>query len=320
MKIVVLDGYTLNPGDLSWGTLKCFGEVTLYDRTKPSEDNIIERIGDSEIILTNKTPLSKETLDKVPLVKYIGVLATGYNVVDVCAAKKSGILVTNIPSYGTDAVAQFTFGLILELCHQIGKHDIAVKKGEWTTAPDFSFWKSQLTELSGKTIGIIGFGRIGQATAKIAIAFGMKVLANSRTQKTTLLLANCEYVILDKLYAESDFITLHCPLTEATQNIINKDSIAKMKKSAMLINTSRGPLINEQDLCDALNDEVIKGAAVDVVTKEPIEVENPLLKAKNCIITPHIAWASKESRQRLMDMAVSNLAAFLDNRPQNIVS
>lgn len=320
MKIVVLDGYTLNPGDLSWEALNKIGEVTIYDRTKFSEEDILERIGDAEIIFTNKTPLSKATLSKVPFVKYIGVLATGYNVVDVETAKSLGITVTNIPSYGTDAVAQFTFGLILELCHQIGKHNSAVQKGEWINAPDFCFWKSPLIELSGKTLGIIGFGRIGQATAKIAIAFGMNVVVYSRTQKKSLLQENCKYVTLDELYSKSDIISLHCPLTEATQGIINKESIAKMKKSTMLINTSRGPLINEQDLSEALNQNIIKGAAVDVVSKEPIEEANPLLKAKNCIITPHIAWASQESRQRLMNMAVANLEAFLDNKIQNVVS
>lgn len=318
MEIIVLDGFTLNPGDLNWKDLEELGDVKVYDRTKILETSIIERIGTAEIIFTNKTPLPKEVLQKVPNVKYIGVLATGYNVVDVNTAKELGITVTNIPSYGTQAVAQFTFGLILELCHHIGKHNSAVKNGEWSTSPDFCFWKTPLVELSGKTIGLIGFGSIGQATAKIAEAFGMKVIVYTRTIKQGFDSVN--FVSFEELLAQSDIVSLHCPLTDETKGIMNKASLREMKRSAFLINTSRGPLINENDLQEALNAKIIAGAAVDVVSKEPIEPSNPLLKVENCIITPHIAWASKEARQRLLNTSVENLKAFLEGKPQNTVS
>jgi glycerate dehydrogenase len=320
MKIVVLDGYTLNPGDLSWSGIEAFGDLTVHERTDFSPEKVVETIGDAEIIFTNKTPLSKEVLSKVPSVKYIGVLATGYNVVDTEAAKELGISVTNIPTYGTTAVAQFTLALILELCHHIGEHSRAVYNGDWTKSVDFCFWNYPLIELAGKTMGVIGFGRIGQATAQVAQAFGLNILAFDTNQNPDLESETCKYATLDELLAKSDIISLHCPLFESTQGIINKDNIAKMKDGVMIINTSRGPLVVEQDLYDALESGKVAGAAVDVVSSEPIAADNPLLKAKNCIITPHIAWAPKESRTRLMNTAVENLSAFLKGSPVNVVN
>ena len=292
MKIVVLDGFTLNPGDLTWEGLEQLGDLTVYDRT--TEDKILERIGDAEIVYTNKTPLSRETLEKAQSVKFIGVLATGYNIVDTSAAKERGIIVTNIPTYGTAAVAQFVFALLLEICHHVWAHHEAVKNGVWTNSPDFCFWNYPLIELAGKTMGVIGFGRIGQATAQIARSFGMKVLAYDEYQNKTLEQETLRYVKLDELLAESDVISLHCPLLESTKGMINHKTIAKMKDGAIIINTSRGPLIVEEDLAAALNSGKLYGAAVDVVSSEPIKKNNPLLNAKNCIITPHIAWAPKE--------------------------
>jgi glycerate dehydrogenase len=319
MDIVVLDGYTLNPGDLNWDGIKQFGNLTVYDRTDFSVDNIVNRIGSAEIIFTNKTPISKDVMIKVPSVKYIGVLATGYNIVDIKSAKELGKTVTNIPSYGTTAVAQFTFALLLELCHHIGDHSEAVKKGAWSKSPDFCFWNYPLIELSGKIMGLIGFGRIGQATAKIAQPFGLEVMVYDIHQKKELENENCKYVSLDVLFRGSDIISLHCPLLESTKEIINKNSIADMKDGVLIINTSRGPLINEIDLCNALNAGKVGGAAVDVVSVEPIKDDNPLLKANNCLITPHIAWAPKESRLRLMNIAVDNLRAFLKGESINVV-
>lgn len=318
MKIVVLDGYVLNPGDLDWDELRNLGEVTVYDRT--DKEDIVDRIGDAEAIYTNKTPITKEVMQACPSLKFIGVLATGYNVVDIEAAKENGVVVTNIPAYGTDAVAQFTIALLLELCHHIGAHSDAVKAGEWTNNIDWCFWKYPLVELAGKTMGIIGFGRIGQATAKIAQALGMKVLANATHKRPELESDNCHYTDLDTLFAESDVISLHCPLFPETEGLINKETLAKMKHGVMIINTSRGPVIVEKDLREALNNGKVAGAAVDVVSIEPIAEDNPLLGAKNCIITPHIAWASKEARQRLMDIAVENLRCFQEGKPQNIVN
>ncbi|SET16805.1 glycerate dehydrogenase [Natronincola peptidivorans] len=323
MKIVVLDGYTLNPGDLSWEELEKFGDLTVYDRTSydlGGQDLVVKRVGDAEIVFTNKTPLTKEAMDQMPNLKYIGVLATGYNVVDVAAAKEKGIAVTNIPTYGTTAVSQMTFALLLEMCHHVGHHSEEVKKGAWTNNPDWCFWNYPLIELAEKTIGIIGFGRIGQEVGKIAQAFGMKVLAydsypNKRLESSTL-----KYADLEELLAESDVISLHCPLFESTQGIINKNTIEQMKDDVMIINTSRGPLIVEEDLAEALNNGKIAGAAVDVVSSEPIKGDNPLLKAKNCIITPHISWAPKESRGRLMEIAVENLKRFLESNPVNVVN
>ena len=320
MKIVILDGHTLNPGDISWSGFEIYGDLTIYDRTKFETNEILKNIGDAEIVFTNKTPLPEDVLSNVPNLKYIGVLATGYNVVDVEAAKKYNITVTNVPSYGTNAVAQYTMAMLLEMCHHIGEHNRAVQMGDWSNSLDFCFWNYPLLELSGKTMGMIGFGRIGQATSKIAQAFGLKVLYYSKNRKTQFESENCQYASLDDLLRNSDIISLHCPLNDETKHVINKNSIAKMKTGVMLINTSRGPLIVEEDLKNALNNGKISGAALDVVSKEPIEVNNPLLQAKNCIITPHIAWASRESRMRLMDTAVKNLAAFLNGKPQNVVN
>ena len=318
MKIVVLDGYTLNPGDISWVGLEALGEVTVYDRTKPEE--VVERIGDAEVVYTNKTPITRDTLDQCGNIRFIGVLATGYNIIDIEAAKEKGIPVSNIPTYGTDAVAQYAIALLLELCHHIGEHSDAVKNGEWTSNPDWCFWKHPLVELAGKTMGIIGFGRIGQDTGKIAQALGMKVLAFDAYKRPELESETCRYADLDTLLAESDVISLHCPLFPDTEGIINKDTIAKMKTGVMIINDSRGPLIVEEDLRDALNSGKVAGAALDVVSTEPIKMDNPLLSAKNVILTPHIAWAPKESRQRLMDIAVENLQCFVDGAPQNVVN
>jgi len=323
MKLVVLDGYTLNPGDLSWEELEKLGDLTVYDRTvfDRSNDNlIIERIGDAQIVFTNKTPLPREVLSKVPNVKYIGVLATGYNIVDIEAAKELGITVTNIPTYGTDSVAQMVFAHLLEICHHVAAHSDAVKNGEWTNNVDWCFWKYPLIELAGKTMGIIGYGRIGQAVGRVAQAFGMKVLANDKYPNKDLESDTLKYVELDELLANSDVISLHCPLFEENKGMINKDSIAKMKDGVIIINTSRGPLIVEDDLAEALNSGKVYAAGLDVVSTEPIKADNPLLKAKNIFLTPHIAWAPKESRQRLMDIAVNNLKQFLEGSPVNVVN
>ncbi|WNH07582.1 D-2-hydroxyacid dehydrogenase [Thalassobellus suaedae] len=320
MKIVILDGYTLNPGDLSWDTLKKHGNLLVYDRTPFDSEEIIKRIGDADIVYTNKTPLSEEVIKKAPNLKYIGVLATGYNVIDIVSAKEKGIIVTNVPAYSTISVAQFTMALILEMCHHIGGHSTAVKNGQWTKSPDFCFWNSPLIELEGKTLGIIGFGSIGQATSKLAQAFGLKILFNNRSKKIELESVTCKQVDLDELFAKSDIISLHCPLIESTQGIINSENIMKMKDGVMILNTARGGLVVEQDLADALNSEKVFGAAVDVVSEEPIKADNPLLKAKNCIITPHIAWAPKEARKRLMNITVENLKAYLNGNPINIVN
>jgi len=318
MKIVVLDGYTLNPGDLSWAGFAGQGELAVYERTPA--DQILARIGDAEIILTNKTPLTAETLAKVPSVRYIGVLATGYNVVDVEAAGALGMTVTNIPTYGTTAVAQFTFALLLEICHHVGAHSTAVHQGDWTRSPDFCFWNHPLMELSGKTIGIIGYGRIGQETGKIAQAFGLRVLAFDSYRNPALECDTMKYADLETLYAESDIISLHCPLFESTKGMINRESLARMKDGVILLNTSRGPLIVEEDLREALESGKVSMAGLDVVSSEPIRADNPLLQAKNCILTPHIAWAPKESRARLMQIAVNNLKGFLAGVPVNVVN
>jgi len=317
MKIVVLDGFTLNPGDLSWEETKKLGELTIYDRTTSEE--IVNRACECEIILTNKTPLNRETLEKLPKLKYIGVLATGYNVIDVKAANELGIIVTNTPAYGTMAVAQFSFALLLEICHHVGEHNEVVKQGDWSNCKDFCFWNYPLIELAGKTMGIIGMGRIGMASAKIALAFGMNILAYNPSKNKSLESDSFKYVELDELYAKSDVVNLHCPLNENTSGMINKESISKMKDGAIIINTSRGPLIVEQDLADALNSGKVAGAALDVMSQEPVLENNPLMLAKNCIITPHIAWAPKESRQRLMNIAVDNLIQFIGKTPINVV-
>lgn len=317
MKIVILDGYTENPGDLSWEGFENLGEVVVYDRTP--EDLIVERIDGAQAVIVNKTPISEKTLAACPSIQYIGVLATGYNVVDVEEAKKRGIPVCNIPTYGTTAVAQMVFALLLEVCHHVGSHSMAVKAGDWTNNQDWCFWNYPLIELAGKTMGIIGFGRIGQAVGRLAKAFGMQVVAYDEYPNDTGKEIG-EYVSLDTLYARSDVISLHCPLFPATQGIINRESIAQMKDGIILINTSRGPLIVEEDLAEALQSGKVYAAACDVVSTEPIQAENPLLGCYNSIITPHIAWAPKESRQRLMDIAVENLKSFLDGSAQNVVN
>ena len=318
MKIVILDGYTLNPSDLSWAELEKLGDVTVYERTAP--EDIVQRIGDAEYVYTNKTALTKETFDACPSIKWVGVLATGYNVVDVASAKEKGIPVCNVPTYGTSAVAQYVFALLLELCHHVGEHSKSVKNGDWTNSIDFCYWNYPLVELKDKTIGIIGLGRIGQNTAKIAQAFGMNVLAFDQYQVEDLKSETLKYVELDELFAQSDVISLHCPLFESTKGIINKNNIAKMKDGVMLINTSRGPLVVEEDLKAALESGKIAGAACDVVSTEPIKADNVLLDAPNMIITPHIAWAPKESRKRLLDIAVNNLAEYLKGNVTNAVN
>lgn len=320
MKIVVLDGYTENPGDLNWSGLEKLGELTVYERSSlTDEKEAVARIGDAEIVITNKTPITKQVLDSCPSIRYIGVLATGYNVVDYAYAAKKGIPVTNVPGYGTDTVAQYTFALLLEICHHVAHHSDAVHGGRWEQCPDFCFCDYPQIELAGKTMGIIGFGRIGQKVGTIAKAFGMKVLAYSpheyESGKTIGTYAN-----LDTLLAESDIISLHCPLFPENQGLINQESIGKMKDGVILLNTGRGLLIAEQDLADALNSGKVAAAAVDVVSTEPIRGGNPLLTAKNCIITPHIAWATKEARQRIMDIAVRNVQAFLEGTPENVVN
>lgn len=318
MKIVVLDGYTLNPGDLHWNALAALGDVAVYDRTEVS--SIVERIGDAELILTNKTPISAETMQACKNLRYIGVLATGYNIVDTTAAKAAGIVVTNIPAYGTDSVAQFTFALLLEICHHVGHHAQSVRDGEWTKSPDFCYWHYPLIELADKTMGIIGFGRIGRRTSEIARAFGMRVLAYDEYPNTVYEKEGIFCRALDRLLAESDVISLHCPLTDRNKGMINADTIAKMKDGAILINTSRGPLVDEIALAAALNSGKLAAAAVDVVSTEPIRPDNPLLKARNILITPHIAWAPKEARSRLLNIAVENVRAFIDGSPINVVS
>ena len=317
MKIVILDGYTENPGDLSWSGLEALGELTVYDRTPPEQ--VADRIGDAEIVILNKTPLPREMLDRCPNVRYIGVLATGYNIVDVQAAKERGIPVCNIPTYGTDAVGQFAIAMLLEICHHVAHHDAAVHEGRWESCQDWCYWDYPLIELAGKTMGIIGFGRIGRTTGRIARALGMQVVACDSIE-TDEGREIGRYLPLEELFACSDVIALHCPLFPETQGIINRDTIAKMKDGVILLNNSRGPLIVEQDLADALNSGKVYAAGLDVVSTEPIRGDNPLLKAKNCLITPHISWAPKESRQRLMGIAVESLRAFLDGNPINVVN
>ena len=315
--IVVLDGYTLNPGDLSWDGLATLGELTVYDRTPP--ERVVERIGNAEIVYTNKTLLTAEVLDACPGIRFIGVLATGYNVVDTAAAKARNIPVTNVPTYGTDAVGQYAIALLLEICHHVAHHAEAVRGGRWTNHEDFCFWDYPLIELAGKTMGIIGFGRIGQTTGRIAKALGMRVIAVDKFSSP----AGAEiadYVSLDELLAQSDVISLHCALTTETQGIICRDTIEKMKPGVILINNSRGPLVVERDLADALKSGKVYAAGLDVVSVEPIRADNPLLHAPNCLITPHISWAPKESRKRLMDIAVNNLAAFLKGGPLNVIN
>lgn len=320
MKIVVLDGYCENPGDLSWAPFEALGEVSIYDYTDITDASlIVRRMQGAEIVITNKTPISKATIEACPDLRYIGLVSTGYNVVDTAAAKERGIPVCNVPAYGTDTVAQFSIALLLEICCHVGHHDNAVHEGRWEKNRDFCFWDYPITELSGKTLGIIGFGRIGQAEGKIARAFGMRVIAYApRPREEGRAIA--EYVPFDTLLAESDVISLHCNLTAENTGIINKNAIAKMKDGVAIINTARGQLINEADLAEALRSGKVAAAAVDVVSAEPIKGDNPLLTAPNCIITPHIAWASQAARQRIMDTAAANIKAFLAGHPTNVVN
>lgn len=320
MKITVLDGGIENPGDLSWKELAKLGDLTVYERTSMTdEDEIVERIGSSGVVITNKTPLGRSVLDRCPSVRFISVLATGYNVVDCACAREKGIPVSNVPAYGTDVVSQFAISLLLEICGHVGAHSEAVHQGRWENCTDWCFWDYPLIELAGKTMGIIGFGRIGQKTGTIAKALGMRILAYSPHESERGRKIG-EYVDLDRLLAESDVISLHCPLFPETREIVNRDTISKMKDGVIILNNSRGPLINEQDLADALNSGKVLAAGLDVVGEEPIRGSNPLLKAKNCIITPHISWASTESRQRIMDCTVNNVKAFLAGKPVNVVN
>ena len=319
MKLVITDGYCENPGDLSWEPLKQFGELVIYDRTEDDEDKIIDRIGDADIAIINKVPITERIMDACPNLKAIAILATGYNVVDIDAAKKRGIPVCNVPAYGTDAVAEFAMSLLLELCHHVGHHADAVKEGRWESCPDFCFWDYPLMDLHGKTMGIIGFGRIGRTTGKLANAFGMKVLATG-SRPTPEGEALADYVDLDTLLARSDVIALHCPLLPGTKDIICRKNIEKMKDGVIIINNARGGCVVEQDLADALNSGKVAAAGLDVVSTEPISGDNPLLAAKNCIITPHISWASRECRQRILDTTVENVRSFLAGTPKNVVN
>lgn len=315
VKLVVLDGYALNPGDLSWGPLNQLADTTIYERTDASR--ILERVIEADLVLTNKTPLSGKTLQALPRLKYVGVLATGYNTVDVQAAKRLGITVSNIPSYGTSSVAQLTFALLLELCHNVGVHNAAVKAGAWAHNQDWSFWLTPLVELAGKTLGIVGFGRIGRQVARIGSAMGMRIIvANHENPSPT----NIDVVSLQGLFCQSDVISLHCPLNTETQGMIASGQLGLMKSSAFLINTSRGQLVVDKDLADALNSNRLAGAALDALSIEPPLSHNPLLSARNCIITPHIAWATREARARLMDFAITNVAAFLRGEQLNVIT
>lgn len=320
MKIVILDGHIKNPGDLTWRRFEELGELTVYDRTPADNQKlIIERIGSADAVLVSSVPLERSIIESCPSIRYIGVMSTGYDGVDIEAARERNILVCNIPTYGTDSVSQFTIALLLEICSRVGHHSEAVKAGRWGRQPDFCFWDYPLIELAGKTMGIIGFGRIGQRTAVIAEALGMKVLYYNRSRKEELETENCKFVERDELLEKSDVIVLHCPLLPATKGMINKETIAGMKDGVILINSSRGALIVEQDLADALNSGKIYAAGLDVVSPEPISADSPLLLAQNCIITPHIAWAAKESRARLLEIAADNLEAFAAGQPVNIV-
>lgn len=312
MKIVVLDGYAANPGDLSWDALATLGELTVYDRTAPGET--AARIADADMALTNKTLLTRELMAGAKKLKYIGVLATGYNVVDVAAAREMGIDVTNIPAYSTDSVAQMVFALLLEICHNVGHHSRAVHEGRWSSSRDFCFWDAPLTELTGKTMGIVGYGRIGKKVAQIARCFGMEVIAWTRTPRDP------ECVSFEELLRRSDVISLHCPLFPETRNLINRESIARMKDGAILINTSRGPVVNDADLRAALDSGKLRAAGLDVSTVEPIPADNPLLGCDKVFFTPHIAWATFEARTRLMDIAAQNARAFLNGKPINVVN
>ena len=317
MNIVVLDGYTLNPGDLSWNGLKQLGPSAIYDRTPP--ELVLERAREAEIILTNKTVLTREAILALPKLKYIGVLATGYNVVDIAAAKERGIPVTNVPDYGTPSVAQHTFALLLELAQRVGHHAQTVRDGAWTRSADFCYWDFPLIELHGLTFGIIGFGKIGRAVAKLAEAFGMHLLVHSRSKPKNLP-PNYDFVNLDELLSRSDVVSLHCPLTPENKQFSNAQRLARMKQTAFLLNTSRGPLLDESAVADALNSGRLAGVGLDVLSVEPPKADNPLLTAKNCFVTPHVGWATRAARARLMDIAVGNIREFVAGRPRNVVN
>jgi len=318
MKIVVLDGYTLNPGDISWDGLHRLGDVVIHDRTPP--DQLLARAKDADILLSNKTPVTGAIIEQLPKLKYIGVLATGYNIIDVDAAKKQGVIVANVPGYGTTSVVQQTFALLLELTQRTQRHSDSVMNGEWARSVDFCYWNHPLVELAGKTMGIIGFGHIGQKVGDVATAFGMNIIGNSRTRTDQSARKNFRWAELPELLEQSDVVSIHCPLFPETQGLINSESLKRMKRSAYLLNTSRGPIVVDGDLADALNNNTIAGAGIDVLSVEPPQADNPLFKANNCIITPHIAWATREARLRLMDTVVSNLAGFINGKPVNVVN
>jgi len=318
MKLVVLDGHTMNPGDLSWDGLKSFGDLDVYDRTP--ENEVVQRCKDAEIIFTNKTLLKEHTLEHLPSLKYIGVLATGYNVVDTEAAKRKGIVVTNVPAYSSPSVVQMTFALLLELCHHVQRHSDSAKSGDWSKSLDFCYWNYTQIELSGKAMGIVGFGSIGQKVGDVAAAFGMNIIASDQYKSDQSHRKNFKWAEIPELIKEADVVSIHCPLTPETQGLINKENLKRMKKSAFLINTARGPIVVDQDLADALNNGVIAGAGIDVLSVEPPSKANPLFSAENCIITPHIAWATKESRSRLMRTTEENLAAFLKGSSINVIN
>lgn len=317
-KIVILDGYAANPGDLSWDGLRQFGELTIYDRT--AREDIVSRIGDAGIIFTNKTPITKETLEACPQLKMIGVLATGFNIIDIQAAKERGVTVCNVPDYSTVSVAQLVFAMLLEICHHVGHHSATVHAGRWSSNPDFCFWDYPLMELAGKTMGIVGYGRIGQAVARLALAFGMQVIASSRSAVPGTEKDGVRFVTREELLKSADVVSLHCPLTPETEGLINRASIEWMKHGAILINTGRGPLVVEKDLADALNAGRLYAAGLDVAAQEPIPKDSPLIGAKNCFITPHIAWATFEARRRLVDITVENLRSFLEGKPVHVVN
>ncbi len=321
MKIVILDGYTENPGDLSWAELEKLGDLTVYDRTSlTDEDEIIARIADAEVVITNKTPISKRTFDACPTIRYVAMLATGYNVVDVAYAREKGISVSNVPVYGTRSVSQFAIALLLEVCHHIGHHNDTVHEGKWENCIDWCYWDYPLIELAGKTYGLLGCGNIGIHTAEIAKALGMNVITYDARQTEEALALGVEYVSLDELFARSDVLGLQMPLFPFNTGIINKENIAKMKDGVIIINNSRGQMVVEQDLADALNSGKVAAAGLDVVSTEPIKGDNPLLKAKNCIITPHMSWGAKESRQRIMNTTVENVQSYIAGAPINVVN
>jgi glycerate dehydrogenase len=317
MKITILDGHCLNPGDLSWEAFRQFGELQVFDRTPSGE--IVSRADGAPVVLVNKAPLTRESIEQLPELRYVGVLATGYDIVDIEAAHERGIVVTNVPTYGTASVAQFVFALLLELCHNVKLHADAVRAGEWTHNCDWSFWKSPLVELAGKTMGIVGFGRIGRQTARIADALGMRIIANDTFHGEEPHYTDFRWGTLEDVLRESDVVSLHSPLFAENHGMINSTTLSMMKPTAFLINTSRGPLIDDRDLAEALNAGRIAGAGLDVISAEPPAADNPLLTARNCLVTPHIAWATREARSRLLSVASENLAAFLRGAPQNVV-